>query len=87
MFFSATLLPVHYYKRLLSTEKDNYAVMQSLPFDQRRDCFFLNRCEYKVYKKGEDTYRRYAQYLYQTALANEGIILHFPILSFYGRCT
>ena len=26
IFFSATLLPVHYYKKLLSVEKDDYAV-------------------------------------------------------------
>lgn len=34
IFFSATLLPVHYYKKLLSVEKDDYAVYAHSSFPQ-----------------------------------------------------
>ena len=34
IFFSATLLPIHYYKKLLSTNEDDYAVYAESPFPQ-----------------------------------------------------
>ena len=33
VFFSATFLPVNYYKSLLSTKKDNYAIYADSTFD------------------------------------------------------
>ena len=84
VFFSATLLPVHYYKRLLSTEKDNYAVYAESPFDQEKRLLLLGTdVSTKYTRRGEDTYRRYAQYLYQTALAKRGnYIAFFPSYRF-----
>ena len=36
MFFSATFLPVNYYKSLLSTKKDNYAIYADSTFDSKK---------------------------------------------------
>lgn len=41
IFFSATLLPVHYYKKLLSVEKDDYAVCMHIVLFRRKINFFL----------------------------------------------
>jgi len=41
IFFSATLLPVHYYKKLLSVEKDDYAVY--VLFRRKINFFLLER--------------------------------------------
>ena len=84
VFFSATLLPIHYYKRLLSTEKDDYAVYAESPFDQEKRLLLLGTdVSTKYTRRGEDTYRRYAQYLYQTALAKHGnYIAFFPSYRF-----
>ena len=41
VFFSATLLPIHYYKKLLSTAKDDYAVYAESPFDNRKRLLLL----------------------------------------------
>ena len=41
VFFSATLLPVQYYKKLLSTREDDYAVYVDSPFCQEKRCLIL----------------------------------------------
>ena len=41
IFFSATLLPVHYYKKLLSVEKDDYAVYAHSSFPQENKFLFI----------------------------------------------
>lgn len=35
VFFSATLLPVQYYKKMFSTNTDDYAIYVESPFDPR----------------------------------------------------
>ena len=49
VFFSATLLPIQYYKRLLSTEKDNYAVYIDSSFDTKKRLLYeWCGCEYPL---------------------------------------
>ena len=36
VFFSATLLPIQYYKKLLSTREDDYAVYAHTPFPEKK---------------------------------------------------
>ncbi len=51
VFFSATFLPVNYYKSLLSTKKDNYAIYADSTFDSKKEAACDgNRCEYEVHK-------------------------------------
>ena len=84
VFFSATLLPIHYYKKLLSTASDDYAIYAESPFDMENRLLLLGTdVSTKYTRRGEDTYRRYAEYLYQVALAKHGnYIAFFPSYRF-----
>lgn len=84
IYFSATLLPIHYYKKLLSTAKDDYAIYAESPFD-------INKCKLllgtdvstKYTRRGEEMYRRYARYLVQAARTKVGnYIAFFPSYRF-----
>lgn len=84
VFFSATLLPIHYYKKLLSTASDDYAIYAESPFDMEKRLLLLGTdVSTKYTRRGEDTYRRYAEYLYQVALTKHGnYIAFFPSYRF-----
>ncbi len=84
VFFSATLLPIQYYKKLLSTGKEDYAVYAESPFDPSKRLLLVGKDVSTRYKRrGEDMYRRYAQYIAQTAAARTGnYIAFFPSYRF-----
>ncbi len=78
IFFSATLLPIHYYKMLLSTEKDNYAIYAESPFETKKRLLLLgNDVSTRYTHRGEDMYRRYALYLLKMAASKTGNYLAF----------
>ncbi len=78
IFFSATLLPIHYYKKLLSTVKEDYAIYAESPFDpQNRQILLGTDVSTKYTRRGEDMYQRYAGYLIQAAEAKRGNYLAF----------
>ena len=53
IFFSATLLPIRYYKKLLSAKTDDYAIYADSPFDERKICYCIgDRCQYEIYNAG-----------------------------------
>lgn len=84
VFFSATLLPIHYYKKLLSTESKDYAIYAESPFDARKRLLLTGSDVSTRYtRRGEDMYRRYARYLLETADAKTGnYIAFFPSYRF-----
>ncbi|MCF2555080.1 helicase C-terminal domain-containing protein [Faecalicatena contorta] len=85
IFFSATLLPIHYYKKLLSTSgKEDYAVYAQSPFDVKKRLLLMgNDVSTKYTRRGEDMYRRYAEYLWQVAGSKRGnYIAFFPSYRF-----
>lgn len=84
IFFSATLLPIQYYKKLLSTGKEDYAVYAESPFDTKNRLLLIgNDVSTKYTKRGEDMYERYARYIRQTVLAKRGnYIAFFPSYRF-----
>ncbi len=84
VYFSATLLPIHYYKRLLSTLKDDYAIYARSPFDPKKRLLLLGTdVSTKYTRRGEDTYRQYAKYIIETARAKTGnYIAFFPSYRF-----
>lgn len=84
IFFSATLLPIHYYKKLLSTEKDNYAIYARSPFDTKNRLLLAGKdVSTKYTRRGEEMYRRYARYLIEVAGAKVGnYIAFFPSYRF-----
>lgn len=78
VFFSATLLPIHYYKNLLSTSKEDYVVYARSPFDVRRRLLLVgNDVSSKYTSRGEEMYRRYARYLLCMVRAKAGNYMAF----------
>lgn len=78
VFFSATLLPVQYYKKLLSTEPDDYAVYAPSPFPRENRLLVCGRDVSTRYTlRGEQMYRKYAGYIRDTVRARKGNYMAF----------
>ena len=76
--FSATLLPVNYYKSLLSTREDDYAVYASSTFDPGRRKILIGADTSSRYTlRGPDQYRRMAEYIKRTVHARPGNYMVF----------
>ena len=72
IFFSATLLPVNYYKNLLSSKKDNYAVYADSAFREEQRLLFIGRDVSSLYTRrtlGE--FHRIALYIQQVLRAKK----------------
>jgi len=84
VFFSATLLPIDYYKTLLSTEKDNYAIYAESPFDQEQRLLLLgNDVSTRYTQRSDDMYERFAAYIWESLQARKGnYIVFFPSYRF-----
>lgn len=84
VFFSATLLPVHYYKSLLSVEKDDYAIYAESPFPKENMLLLQARDVSTRYTmRNESMYRRYANYIYQMEKSKKGnYMVFFPSYRF-----
>lgn len=78
IFFSATLLPVHYYKKLLSVKKDDYAVYAHSSFPQENKFLFIGMDVSTRYtRRGESTYQRFARYIAVMAEQKKGNYMAF----------
>ncbi len=84
IFFSATLLPIRYYKRLLSTDKDDYAIYAESPFDTGKRLLLLGTdVSTKYSRRDQDMYQKYARYLIKVAGTKKGnYIAYFPSYKF-----
>lgn len=80
VFFSATLLPIKYYKNLLSTRSDDYAVYAESSFTRKQRLLFVAGDVSSLYTRRNLTeYQRIASYIDQTARARKGnYIVYFP---------
>lgn len=80
VFFSATLLPIHYYKRLLSVEPDDYAVYAESFFPKENRLLLLGTDVSTRYTmRGTEMYRRFARYILGTVQAKQGnYMVFFP---------
>ena len=80
IFFSATLLPVRYYKSLLSVEEDDYAIYVESSFSRENRLILLGRdVSTKYTRRGPEMYRRIAEYILCTAKSRQGnYIAFFP---------
>ena len=78
ILFSATLLPIQYYKELLSTEKDDYAVYAHSSFPQENKFLFIGTDVSTRYtRRGESTYQRFARYIAVMAEQKKGNYMAF----------
>lgn len=80
MFFSGTLLPIGYYKRLLSTEPENYAVYAHSVFTPDQRLLFVGTdVSSKYTRRTPEEYVRIASYIKKISLAKQGnYIAFFP---------
>ena len=88
VFFSATLLPVRYYKKLLSIETDDYAIYADSPFPKDSRLLLIGRDVSTRYtQRGPEMYRRIASYIVGAADAEKRGKLYgvLSVLSGNGR--
>lgn len=80
VFFSATLLPIQYYKKLLSTGEDNYAVYAETVFEQSQRLLAVGTDVSSRYtRRNEREFQRIAAYVYEAAKGKAGnYIVFFP---------
>jgi Rad3-related DNA helicase len=78
IFFSATLLPIHYYKSLLSTQKDNYAVYAESAFSEKQRLLLLGSdVSSKYTRRNQVEFEKIAGYLAKTVQAKKGNYMAF----------
>lgn len=78
IFFSATLLPIAYYKKLLSIETDDYAIYAESTFDEKNRLLVIgNDVSTRYTQRGEAMYRKYASYIANIVQARKGNYLAF----------
>ena len=84
VFFSATLLPIRYYKRLLSVETDDYAVYAHSPFKEANRLLVLGQdVSTKYTRRGYQMYERFAIYIKNVMQAKPGnYLVFFPSYRF-----
>ena len=64
IFFSATLLPVNYYKKLLSTREDNYAIYATSTFEESQRLLLFGRdVSTKYTRRNRSEYEKMAAYI------------------------
>lgn len=80
VFFSGTLLPIQYYKSLLSTKADNYAVYAHSVFTPDQRLLFVGRdVSSKYTRRTTEEFVRIASYIEKIAQAKKGnYIAFFP---------
>ena len=78
ILFSATLLPIQYYKELLGGEKEDYEVYAHSVFPpENRGLFVAKDVTSKYTRRGPKEYQRIAAYLHDMIRAKEGNYLAF----------
>lgn len=83
IFFSATLLPVNYYKELLSGNKDDYAMYIESPFDPAKRLIFAGIDVTSRYtRRNRAEYEKIARYIFRVAGSKVGnYMIFFPSYS------
>ncbi len=78
IFFSATLLPVLYYKKLLSGNEEDYAVYANSPFDSANRLLLIGGDVSSRYtRRNRAEYAKVAEYVEALALSHKGNYLVF----------
>ena len=80
VMFSATLLPIRYYREQLGGTEDDYAVYAPSPFDTGNRLLMIGRdVSTKYTRRGENEYRRIADYIKAFTGAKKGnYFVFFP---------
>ena len=80
VFFSATLLPLAYYRKMLSTRNENFGMYVNSPFEEEKRCLLLCRdVSSKYTRRGYEEYRRIAEYIARMSWQKKGnYMIFFP---------
>lgn len=80
IFFSATLLPIHYYKDQLSGTEEDYAIYAPSPFEQDKRLLVIgNDVSTKYTRRNQSEYQKIASYIIKLANARVGnYMVFFP---------
>ena len=78
VYFSATLLPIDYYKNLLCNERDVYAIYVDSVFDPKNRLLLLGTDVTSKYtKRGDEEYLKYATYIRTIVNGKQGNYMVF----------
>ncbi|WP_028243461.1 ATP-dependent DNA helicase [Pseudobutyrivibrio ruminis] len=78
VYFSATLLPIDYYKNLLCNEKDVYAIYVDSVFDPKNRLLLLGTDVTSKYtRRGDEEYLKYANYIRTIVNGKQGNYMVF----------
>lgn len=80
VFFSATLLPIMYYRNLLSGRQDDYAIYAGTPFSREQRIVLLGRDVSSRYtRRGPEEYGKICRYIFQAVQTRPGnYMVFFP---------
>lgn len=80
IFFSATLLPIGYYKSILSTKEDNYAIYAQSVFSQEQQILLLGRDVSTRYtRRNQAEFEKIAEYIDRAIRCKKGnYMVFFP---------
>lgn len=80
VFFSATLLPMNYYRKLLSNRQDDYGIYVESPFSQKNRCILNAGDVSSLYsRRGYEEYHKIAEYIARTVWQHKGnYMVFFP---------
>lgn len=83
ILFSATLIPVQYYKKLLGGTKEDYEIYADSVFDTGKRALFIgNDVTSKYTRRNEEEYYRIASYVYNIVKERQGnYMVFFPSYS------
>lgn len=84
IFFSATLLPIQYYKELLSGEAEDYAIYAHSPFQtENRLLLIAQDVSSKYTRRNKREFEKIASYIYKTQKKRAGnYLIFFPSYAF-----
>lgn len=84
ILFSATLLPIQYYKKLLGGDAEDYEVYAKSTFDEnKKELLLANDVTSKYTRRGDDEFRRIAKYIYEIVRQRYGnYMVFFPSHAF-----
>lgn len=84
VFFSATMLPIRYYRELLSNEPEDYAIYVDSPFKrENRLLLAASDVTSRYSRRGEKQYQRICSYIHTVTAARKGnYIIFLPSYQF-----
>lgn len=78
VYFSATLLPIQYYRSMLASDEDTYAIYAKTPFTKEQSLILVaSDVSSKYTRRNQDEFRKIASYIEKTMEAKCGNYLVF----------